>query len=861
MATVYLAHDLKHDRKVALKVLRPELSAILGAERFLAEIKTTANLQHPHILPLHDSGEAGGMVFYVMPFIEGHSLRDRLTQEKQLPVEDAVRIGREVAEALDYAHRRGVIHRDIKPENILLHDGRALVADFGIALAVSRSDGSSRMTETGMSLGTPFYMSPEQAMGERDITARSDVYSLGCVVYEMLTGEPPFTGPSAQAVMARVMTEQPRSLTLQRHTVPPHVEAAVATALEKLPADRFTTAQQFADALAKPGFTGTHRPGAVPAVARRPRARGLAAAAPWVLLALAVAWAAWGWWRPARPGGTGQVIVSSITLPDSAPLAFIGTAPYATGRTGLVLSPDGTSLVYVAQRGTGTQLYLRPMDRDSAFPLPGTEGACCPFFSPDGVWLAFLARDRLVKLRLGLAGSPIPIVPVNSFWGADWGDDGWIVVGDLQGRRVFRVNAETGAREELPSVTGVPRVLPRGRAILFGDTRKGTGSLYIPSRGVGRDLAIPGADLRYLPTGHVAYVSRGTLWAVPFELSGLRLTGEPLAVIPHLRTESSVGSGQYTFAPNGLLVYAPGGNGDVGRLVAYHRSGKVDTLPFEPALFGCLALSPDGRQIATRVADPGTGLWDLWVYDVAGGGPLRLTTTGDATCPSWSPDGRVTYVTRSDSGIAVLAQSPSGREIPSTMVILKPDVSASAVGWSPDGKRLVLFGRRDSTGTDVLVVPLDSAGVVHPVAETPALEWGGTFSPDGRWIAYSSSESGSDEIYVQPYPPTGQRWRISRNGGEEPLWTRGGKELVYRVGPEWWSVRVATAGQFTASEPGLLLRGPYLNEPGVEYAVSSDGDRLFLLAPATGSTTTTRLTVISNWFTMLRDLERRARRE
>src|SRR5215216_60572 len=253
MATVYLAQDLRHDRKVALKLLRPELSAVIGAERFLAEIKLTANLQHPHILPLFDSGEADGFLFYVMPFVEGESLRDRLTREKQLPVADAIRIASEVASALDYAHQHGVIHRDIKPENILLHDGQALVADFGIALAASKA-GGSRMTETGMSLGTPHYMSPEQAMGEREITARSDVYALGAVLYEMLSGDPPFTGSTAQAIVARVVTESPRSLTTQRHTIPRNIEAAVLTALEKLPADRFATAAEFADALRNPTY-------------------------------------------------------------------------------------------------------------------------------------------------------------------------------------------------------------------------------------------------------------------------------------------------------------------------------------------------------------------------------------------------------------------------------------------------------------------------------------------------------------------------------------------------------------------------------------------------------------------------------
>jgi serine/threonine protein kinase len=258
MATVYLAQDLKHDRQVAIKVLKPELAAVIGAERFLSEIKTTAHLQHPHILPLFDSGTADSFLFYVMPQVEGESLRDRLSREKQLPIADAVRIATEVAGALDYAHRHGVIHRDIKPENILLHDGRALVADFGIALAASKA-GGTRITETGMSLGTPTYMSPEQAMGERTLDARTDVYALGCVTYEMLAGDPPFTGSTAQAIVAKVMTERPAALIPQRDTVPEPVEDAVLTALAKLPADRFASAAEFAAALTATG-SGAPRP-------------------------------------------------------------------------------------------------------------------------------------------------------------------------------------------------------------------------------------------------------------------------------------------------------------------------------------------------------------------------------------------------------------------------------------------------------------------------------------------------------------------------------------------------------------------------------------------------------------------------
>jgi serine/threonine protein kinase len=285
MATVYLARDLKHDRKVALKVLQPDLAAALGAERFLTEIRTTANLQHPHILPLHDSGDANGSLFYVMPFVEGETLRARLERNGPLPIDDALTITREVLSALDYAHRAHVVHRDIKPENILLHDGHALVADFGIALAVQQA-GGARMTQTGLSLGTPQYMSPEQAMGERQIDGRADIYATGAVLYEMLTGEPPFAGQTVQAIVAKVMTERPTPPSTLRDTVPASVEAAVLRSLAKLPADRFASAKEFADALSVPS--------SAPVARRRPESAIL----PWAvagaaLIAAVVASAAW----------------------------------------------------------------------------------------------------------------------------------------------------------------------------------------------------------------------------------------------------------------------------------------------------------------------------------------------------------------------------------------------------------------------------------------------------------------------------------------------------------------------------------------------------------------------------------------
>ncbi|MBA3894743.1 MAG: serine/threonine-protein kinase [Gemmatimonadales bacterium] len=396
MATVYLAEDLKHDRKVAVKVLRPELAAVIGAERFLREIKTIATLQHPHILGIIDSGQVDGTAYYVMPFVEGESLRDRLEREKQLPIADAVRIAGEVAAALDYAHRHGVIHRDIKPENILLHDGAALVADFGIALAASKG-GGARMTETGMSLGTPHYMSPEQAMGEREITARSDVYALGAMTYEMLVGDPPFTGSTAQAVVAKVMTERPRPIYPQRDTVPPAVEHAVLTALEKLPADRFATAAQFAEALHAPSDTartriptGAHSGGA----ARwRDRLRDPVVVGLTALAAASALLAGWAWRRAPAPADDAEVVRFAIPAPPSG-------STNALGYNIMSVSPDGGTLVYVSQGEDRRQrLMIRTLDDVVGRSLPGTEDAAYPIFSPDGRWVAFIRGNQSSRPR------------------------------------------------------------------------------------------------------------------------------------------------------------------------------------------------------------------------------------------------------------------------------------------------------------------------------------------------------------------------------------------------------------------------------------------------------------------------------
>jgi len=518
MATVYLAHDLKHDRKVAIKVLHPDLAAALGAQRFLTEIKTTANLQHPHILPLHDSGEAGGMLFYVMPFVEGESLRDRLKRETPLPIEDAVRIASQVASALDYAHRHGVIHRDIKPENILLHDGSALVADFGIALAV-QSAGGERMTQTGLSLGTPQYMSPEQAMGEKQIDARTDVYALGAVLYEMLTGDPPFTGSTVQAIVAKVISAEPEPVTLLRKSTPQHVVAAVHRALQKLPADRFATAQLFADAIAarpaeSAGVIGApyaERARDWPAALGHPLVVGIV-----VLAVAAIALAAREWTMAHR---TAPADVQRFTL--DMPPAIRGAVA-----ANLAISPDGSAVVFSGTDAEGiSRLFLRRLDDLTVSPIAGTESGLRSFFSPDGQWLAFWVAGRLMKVDLR-GGTPQPIGDMAEMNGGTWTRRGTIVVSTNSRLVAFSAAGGTArTTATLDSARGevaqfFPTATPDGDHVVYASW--GTGGLESVRLGVltistgrTRRLDVPATSALGVVDGVLIYGNgAGTLAAV-----------------------------------------------------------------------------------------------------------------------------------------------------------------------------------------------------------------------------------------------------------------------------------------------------------------------------------------------------------
>jgi serine/threonine-protein kinase len=558
MATVYLAHDVKHDRKVALKVLRPELAAVIGADRFLAEIKTTANLQHPHILPLHDSGEADGFLYYVMPYVQGESLRDLLDRDKQLPVDQAVNIVREVADALDYAHRHEVIHRDIKPENILLHDDRAMVADFGIALAVT-SAGSSRMTETGMSLGTPNYMSPEQAMGERELSPTSDVYSLGAVLYELLVGEPPFGGPTAQAIVARVVTESPRPLTPQRHTVPRHVEAATIKALEKLPADRFASAAEFSAALADSGFASQIREVDATPETETPVQRSRTTMVLSAVTVIAVVAAAAGWLR----GGPSASPVVRLDL-DLADITL-----RSSFRNDVTISPDGSMLAFAGERNGNDGIFLRRLGEADFHMVPGTEGGDTPSFSP-----------------------------INPLW-PHWGEDGTVAFGSSGG--LFIVPAAGGPIRKLsPGWAAVPHVLPDGSGVLYSRFPQDGVHLYDLKMDSARTIIPDGRHAVYVATGHILYQpTSGGLFAVPFDLGRGEVTGPPIRVLD--RVAARGGRPGYAVSRGGTLLHHEGdvaGGTGLSHLALLHLDGRVDTLPLPPGLRRHPRFSPDGRTIA-----------------------------------------------------------------------------------------------------------------------------------------------------------------------------------------------------------------------------------------------------------------------
>jgi serine/threonine-protein kinase len=859
MATVYLAYDLRHDRRVAIKVLKPELSAVIGAERFLREIKTIATLQHPHILGLIDSGEVSGTAYYVMPFVEGESLRDRLTREKQLPINDAVRLAIEVAGALDYAHRHGVIHRDIKPENILLHDGSALVADFGIALAVSSAGGSSRMTETGMSLGTPHYMSPEQAMGEREITARSDIYALGCVLYEMLTAEPPFEGATPQAIVARVLTESPRPVRPQRKSVPPHVEAAVLTALEKLPADRFDSARAFAEALADPAYASVSGSAtrAIPSYATAApgtRSRQLAVAAAIAVVSgaagLAAGWTAWHR-RPAEPPPT--VLRYSMLLPDSLALTDALGTPMAYAN-------DGSAFAYSSRVG----LMLRYADRLDVVAVPGGRRGVAPFFSPDGRWLGFQVGAGLTKVPLA-GGAPVSICDSCPGFGFSWGSDDTVRYhsappDDGNSRVLMAVPAQGGRPHEFARPDNgsgeafrSPILLPGRRTVLFS-IYKGVastlGTLDLRTGTVTR-FDQPGFCPQWVDDGFVTLGNQdGTLIALPFDPEKARPTGPPVTIARDV-SQPDAYSTRAAVSAGGAIVYPQSGGGAPRRLMLVSRSGQATPLTPDPRGYANPRFSPDGRRVAVYIADPVISNHDVWVLDVGQRVWSRLTTNGISDKPIWTPDGRRVVYSSNDDLWWIAAD---GGSRPESLLVSAGGHYAGSV--TPDG-RTGVFQEVGSASSGIRALTFDSAPAARTILPAAFDESALALSPDGHWLAYQSDQTGQMEVYVRSYPEPGARVPVSLRGGSEPVWAHNGRELFYRSGDSLMVASVTLSPAFAVTGRRLLFTGSYLNGGSFrEYDVAPDDQHFVMISGGTAQST---LLGVQNVFQRL-SYERRARK-
>jgi len=849
MATVYLAKDLRHNRSVALKVLKPELAAVVGAGRFLAEIETTANLQHPHILPLFDSGEADGLLFYVMPHVEGESLRARLDREHQLSVDEAVRIATNVAEALDYAHRHGVIHRDIKPANILLLDGKPVIADFGIALAVSHA-GGGRLTETGLSLGTPHYMSPEQATGDQTVGLATDIWALGCVLYEMLVGEPPYTGSTPQAVLGKIVTGEADLVTKHRRSVPPHVDAAIRRALEKVPADRFGSAYDMAHALGDPAFR--HGEGGSGAGARAGARVTRLGAAGWGVAAVLAGIAAWALVRSTHEPSVSRF---DVALPEGL-----------IALTGLDISPDGSHLVFTARGESDPDgsLYHRALDELMPTRIPGTEGAEQPRFSPDGGSVAFIVEPtiRSVSLR---GTPPLTIVSdsVYAVAGLTWAPDGMIYFGKFADESgLWRVAEGGGTPEEIEPLAGMSAsildVLPNGRGLLiYADGRV---SVLSSETGELTPL-VEGIEARYASSGHIVYTSvdgAGTLLAAPFDADRLRVTGPSRTITEGLSVYVNGRRSDLALSETGHLVYRLGRSGPgEGVLVWLGRDGAVEVV--SPELSGVIeafAISPNGRRIAfDRTSEDGM---DIWVYDLDAGTSSRLTFDGELNRrPEWSPDGAEIGFVSSKDGMQAFYSIPADGGGPARL--LRSPAAGSVIWealWTPDLSWLLYRQLQRAGAAHLLYAAPHADSVPRPLVETEFFNAAMSLSPDGRWLAYQSNESGQNEVYVRPFPGPGGRTVISRGGGGGPIWSRDGRKILYEAGGSWVVAAVGTDPTFRVEshQPFASVEGFSLANTIQRYDVSPDGERILAIRDLSGAPT--RTVIVQNFFEELKGMTR-----
>jgi serine/threonine-protein kinase len=828
MATVYLAADLKHDRKVALKVLKPELAAVLGAERFVVEIKTTASLQHPHILPLFDSGTADGFLFYVMPFIQGETLRDKLNRETQLGVDDAVKITTDVADALHYAHSQGVIHRDIKPENILLANGRPMVADFGIALAVSAAAGG-RMTETGLSLGTPHYMSPEQATADKEISARSDIYSLASVLYEMLSGNPPHTGSSAQQIIMKIITESAPPVTQWRKAVQPNVANALAKALEKLPADRFDSAHAFAQALVNPHFTA-----ATAATAGRQKT-GRRSVLVLTLAAIGLVLAgSSGGWLLRGPGPAAQLVRFSI--------------PVSGNVNGLDVSSDGSRVLV----RSGGSAYVRSLDSDTLQAIaPGVTRE--PRFSPDGVSVLGGAEDVIVRLDVA-GGQPRPVVRTEPLGRAIWGQDGFVYFNRAGG--LARIAATDGSvvdtllRADSSGRAIIPmEALPDGRSLLV-ILAVGTAAANAATDTVGLfdivtrtvtplfPAAFSRGGVRYSTTGHVVYGDRSRILARTFDVRQ-RGVGDQVVTL----VDAGADARSLRFAIGGqTLAYVASDEGTRVLMLADRQGNRRPLANLPAGHYENPRISPKGDRIAVLRTDPNDNRRDLWVYDLSSARLSSVTRSGGVGSPAWSSDGLRIAFTRGSELFWRRFDALGEEEL-----LLRRPRRFGSIALTRD---MIVF-QEGPAAWDIGVATIGKSGSDSLILRGDYWEGAPAVSGDGRWLAYYSAEGGQAQVFVQPFLRPGRKVQVSSSGSVNARWSADGRRLFYVQGGTLMEANLTIGTDVAVASVNPLFDVPGAATGTLQVDVFPDGNR-FAITELQGGAAAREITVVSGFHQLLR---------
>jgi len=880
MGVVYKAEDTRLGRAVALKFLPDDLALDRQAlERFKREARAASALNHPNICTIYEIDEAEGRLFLAMEFLEGTTLKDRITKGP-FTSDGLIDIAMQVADALDAAHAKGIVHRDIKPANIFVTSrGHAKILDFGLAKLESRQAGApesrlvsqmptagvsrENLTSPGTTIGTVAYMSPEQALGQDELDARTDLFSLGVVLYEMSTGRLPFQGNTAAAIFNAIINKAPVAPGRVNPDLPVDLERMITKALEKDRALRYQSAAELRADLARlkrdsdSGRTAVASAAVAAAPSGPPfwHARWVGLTAALIVGAGFAGAAAWNA-RPA-PVEPPQVIRFQIPL-DPGDRLSIAAGQLRIPPT-VVISPDGKYIAYAAGRDPATQkVFLRPVNGNGVTPVAGTEGAYGVFFSPDSQWLGFSTVNGLFKVQV--SGGAVLKLPAHADAGAAWGSDGVILLSSPTGLQ--RMADAGGVPQPGAKLApgdgghGMPEILPDGRGVLFTVAAAAVLNRRIDvlsSAGEQQNVVPLGLAPRYARSGHLVYVQAGTLFAAPFDLNTLKTTGTAVQVAQGI-LQTVTGFPNISISTTGTLVSVAGTVNTDRNLVWVSRTGAVQPVALSAHDYDWPRLSPDGRRVAVEVGG------QTWIFDIARETLTRLAFEGTQNdSPAWSPDGSRIVMRSNRSGPPARlfwqnADGSGGQEEVNTPQASTQVGGGTPTSFAPDGQHIAFFRNDSKTKRDVWVVSLKDH-TTSLFLGTPATEGAARFSPDGRWLAYVSDESGGPEIYVQPYPGPGGKWQISNGGGIEPAWNPNGRELFYRVADKMMAVPVTSQPTFSAGKPVALFTGDYLASPfpatGVTYDVSPDGQR-FLMVKEQASAA--QINVVVNWFEELKRL-------